>query len=140
MLLVAEEGGGTSTVPFFSSQEWSQTTVDSSTVYLGRWGLTVHSYNPTTGQNVNALMLCVYETHNCILCVFTACALYLVVQHCSLFSFLCDSNSLLFSRQYDGNFIIIGGSFTGGGAYDNSVYESLDGMFCDVQGVICGGV
>lgn len=36
-----EEGGGSSTVPFFSSQEWTSTIVDTKTKYLGNWGLTM---------------------------------------------------------------------------------------------------
>eukprot|EP01034_Spumella_vulgaris_P024096 gene24096-30399_t len=44
-----EEGGGTSTVPFFSSQEWSSTIVDTKTKYIGMWGLTVASFNTSSG-------------------------------------------------------------------------------------------
>lgn len=49
----AEEGGGTTTVPFFSSQEWTQTVVDTNAKYIGRWGLTVHSFNRITGEKVS---------------------------------------------------------------------------------------
>jgi hypothetical protein len=40
-----EEGGGVSAMPFFSSQEWAKTAVDTEAVYLGLWGLTVESFN-----------------------------------------------------------------------------------------------
>lgn len=43
-----EEGGGRTTIPFYSSQEWSKTVVDTNEVYLGLWGHTVHSFNATT--------------------------------------------------------------------------------------------
>lgn len=36
-----EEGGGTSTMPFFSSQEWAKTIVDTNTKYIGNWGPTL---------------------------------------------------------------------------------------------------
>lgn len=39
------EGGGTSVVPLYSSQEWTKSTVDSRTVYLGLWGHTLVSFN-----------------------------------------------------------------------------------------------
>jgi hypothetical protein len=48
-----EEGGGTSTVPFFSSQEWAQTVVDTKTKYLGLWGLTVAQFNSSTHTEVS---------------------------------------------------------------------------------------
>lgn len=55
-----EEGGGTTTVPFFSSQEWTQTIVDTNLKYIGRWGLTLHSFNINTRQKVRAqvIVLC----------------------------------------------------------------------------------
>jgi hypothetical protein len=50
-------------VPFFSSQEWTQTIVDTNTKYIGRWGLTVHSFNPETRRRVspNKLYMYVYR-------------------------------------------------------------------------------
>lgn len=46
-----EEGGGTNTVPYYSSQEWSQTIVNTRTAFLGLWGLTVQSFNESTGRS-----------------------------------------------------------------------------------------
>jgi len=43
-----EEGGGTTTVPFFASQEWSKTIVDTQVRRLGKWGMTLHSFNLQT--------------------------------------------------------------------------------------------
>jgi hypothetical protein len=40
--------------------------------------------------------------------------------------------------QFPGDFFLIAGDYTGGGDFANSVYRSLPGMFCDVEGVICG--
>lgn len=40
-----EEGGGTSTIPFFSSQEWAETVVDTNTKYIGNWGPTLEVLN-----------------------------------------------------------------------------------------------
>lgn len=53
---MAEEGGGSTTVPFFSSQEWTQTVVDTKSKYIGRWGLTVHSFNADTKAKVRSEM------------------------------------------------------------------------------------
>lgn len=52
VLTDAEEGGGTTTVPFFSSQEWASTIVDTAQKYIGRWGLTLHSFNAVTRKQV----------------------------------------------------------------------------------------
>lgn len=80
-----EEGGGTTTVPFFSSQEWTETIVDTNTEYIGRWGLTLHKLERTGVP-----------------------------------------------RLY-----MIAGDFSGGGEFANSVYRSLDGIYCDIDGIIC---
>jgi hypothetical protein len=40
-------------VPFFSSQEWTETVVDTNTKYIGRWGMTVHSFNRETRRRVS---------------------------------------------------------------------------------------
>lgn len=45
-----EEGGGTSGFTFYSSQEWTETVVDTVTKYLGMWGHTVTQFNTTTGR------------------------------------------------------------------------------------------
>lgn len=39
-----EEGGGTSGIPYYSSQEWSKTIVDTATKYIGLWGLTIEYF------------------------------------------------------------------------------------------------
>lgn len=41
--------------------------------------------------------------------------------------------------QYEGRLFLIAGDFTGGGEYANSVYASVQGIFCDIGGTICGG-
>jgi len=48
-----EEGGGTTNVPFFSSQEWTATVVDTNLQRLGKWGMTLHSFNFETQQPVS---------------------------------------------------------------------------------------
>lgn len=47
-----EEGGGTTFVPKYSSQEWSQSNVNGESTYLGMWGMTVENFNTTDGFNV----------------------------------------------------------------------------------------
>lgn len=64
-----EEGGGTSTVPFYSSQEWAATTVDSANAYLGKWGLSVHSFNFTTKEKVSPHSMMPAWIHRRLLCV-----------------------------------------------------------------------
>lgn len=43
-----QEGGGTSTVPFYSSELWSATEVNSESSYLGLWGSTIVLFNTET--------------------------------------------------------------------------------------------
>lgn len=47
-----EEGGGTTGVTYFSSQEWAMTIVDTQTKYLGLWGHTVVSFNTSSRHQV----------------------------------------------------------------------------------------
>lgn len=42
-------------MPFYSSQEWAKTVVDTQIAYLGMWGMTVHSFNYTTKEEVSTL-------------------------------------------------------------------------------------
>ena len=49
-----QEGGGKTVVPYYSSQEWSSTLVQGSVTYLGRWGMTLLSFNGSTGQQYPA--------------------------------------------------------------------------------------
>ena len=51
-----EEGGGSSSVPYFSSQEWAETIVDTQTEYIGRWGLTLERLERTVSR-LNSAML-----------------------------------------------------------------------------------
>lgn len=51
-----QEGGGSTTVPFYSSELWSKTIVDTNTVYIGKWGLTALSFNRTTKKPVNIFL------------------------------------------------------------------------------------
>jgi hypothetical protein len=52
-----EEGGGTTGIPYFSSQEWSKTIVDTQEVYIGLWGLTAHSFNSVTNQEFPGVLI-----------------------------------------------------------------------------------
>lgn len=52
-----EEGGGKTVVPFYSSQEWSSTLVQGTVTYLGRWGMTLLSFNGSTGLQYPAELL-----------------------------------------------------------------------------------
>mmetsp|Transcript_4434 Transcript_4434/g.6643 ORF Transcript_4434/g.6643 Transcript_4434/m.6643 type:complete len:496 (-) Transcript_4434:396-1883(-) len=46
-----EEGGiGSSTMPYYSSQEWAQTIVDTQTKWIGMWGHTLVTFNATSGK------------------------------------------------------------------------------------------
>ena len=40
-----QEGGGTTQISLYSSQEWAKTKIQGSIVYVGLWGMTVHSYD-----------------------------------------------------------------------------------------------
>ena len=40
-----QEGGGSSTITFYSSQEWALTTVNGATKYLGMWGVGLLAHN-----------------------------------------------------------------------------------------------
>mmetsp|Transcript_19908 Transcript_19908/g.33321 ORF Transcript_19908/g.33321 Transcript_19908/m.33321 type:complete len:546 (+) Transcript_19908:176-1813(+) len=84
-----EEGGGTTNVPFFSSQEWTATVVDTNLQRLGKWGMTLHSFN--------------FETQ----------------------------------QPHSGNLLLIAGDYTDGGDFSPAVYRNLDGIYCDVNGIIC---
>jgi hypothetical protein len=44
--------GGSNGFPFYSSQEWSKTIVDTNTYYIGMWGMTVHSFNVSSKKEV----------------------------------------------------------------------------------------
>lgn len=48
-----EEGGGTSGVTVYSSQEWTRTTINSAIVYLGMWGMTIEAFNDVDGSQVS---------------------------------------------------------------------------------------
>jgi hypothetical protein len=52
-----EEGGGTTGVVYFSSQEWAMTIVDTQTKYLGIWGHTMHSFNASSKQEVSSVCI-----------------------------------------------------------------------------------
>eukprot|EP01038_Epipyxis_sp_PR26KG_P013274 gene13274-17787_t len=41
--------------------------------------------------------------------------------------------------KYPGDLYLLGGDHTGSGDFSSNVYRSLDGMGCDINGVICGG-
>ena len=45
-----QEGGGMGSMPFYSSQEWAKTIVDTATVYLGMWGHSIESFNISTKE------------------------------------------------------------------------------------------
>lgn len=59
-----QEGGGKTFITQYSSQEWAKTTVNSATVYLGMWAMTVVAFNPTNTSQVRGL-----------LCLFLLCRL-----------------------------------------------------------------
>lgn len=48
-----QEGGGTSGITQYSSQEWAKTTVNSVVQYLGMWGMAMVAYNSTDGTQVS---------------------------------------------------------------------------------------
>jgi hypothetical protein len=85
------EGGGTSVVEFFSSQEWTVANVDGAIKFLGVWGHTVELYK--------------------------------------------SMNPNLFQA-----FLFIAGDMTGPGGTRNLVFRSQEGIFCDRNNLICGGV
>lgn len=45
-----QEGGGTSLLSLYSSQEWAKTTIEGSILYLGLWGMTVVLYDFDKGS------------------------------------------------------------------------------------------
>ncbi len=47
-------------MPFFSSQEWTYTIVDTNIKYIGLWGLTVESFNDVTLKEVGGLFWLMY--------------------------------------------------------------------------------
>ncbi len=73
-----QEGGGTSVVPLYSSQEWTVSTVDSKIVYLGLWGMTIEYLNLTTGPSLlliggdktdtGYMINLVYQSQNALFC------------------------------------------------------------------------
>ena len=46
-----QEGGGTTQISLYSSQEWAKTKIEGSIVYVGVWGMTVQNfdYSSSTG-------------------------------------------------------------------------------------------
>jgi hypothetical protein len=51
-----QEGGGTSFLPQYTSQEWGKTTVDSNVLYLGLWGTTAVVFNATSKNSVSDVL------------------------------------------------------------------------------------
>ena len=47
-----EEGGGSTFVPFYSTEAWTETIVDGRTEYLGLWGHTVEYFDSIAGSNL----------------------------------------------------------------------------------------
>ena len=72
-----EEGGGSSPLPQYSSQEWSSTVLKSSAVHLGMWGATMVEFN-TTSRNEVRVCRVEYFLLYVILCRIHC------VQHCSV--------------------------------------------------------
>lgn len=60
--------GGPNGFPFYSSQEWSKTIVDTNTYYIGMWGMTVHSFNFSSGAEVSCRSYCLVDV--CIPCYY----------------------------------------------------------------------
>jgi len=52
-----EEGGGKTVVPFYSSLEWALTLVQGKETFLGLWGMTLLSFNGTTGKEYPAELI-----------------------------------------------------------------------------------
>jgi hypothetical protein len=48
-----QEGGGTSPLSLYSSQEWAKTTIEGSIVYVGLWGMTVLPFDSSSAGTVS---------------------------------------------------------------------------------------
>jgi hypothetical protein len=45
------QGGGTSSLELYSSNEWAETSLDGSVIFLGVWGLTLQVFYPRDTEN-----------------------------------------------------------------------------------------
>jgi hypothetical protein len=104
-----EEGGGTTGITLYSSQEWTRTTVNSAVVYLGMWGMTLEAFNGADGTQVRSIRRAIIDILFCIV------------------------------MQAPDNLFLIAGSKTNLGGVTNAVYRSSGGLFCDLNGVACNG-
>ena len=55
MKISYNEGGAPSTLPLYSSQEWTRTMVNAVAVDLGMWGSSMVIYNKNTKTEVSAI-------------------------------------------------------------------------------------
>lgn len=113
-------GGGTSPLEQYSSNEWTTTIIDGNLMFLGLWGLTLETF---LIQVVDCRWLVVFGVQREVMCIANP------------ISILLQGGGEAHPSMY-----MIGGDQDGTGTLRDAVYRSSNGLLCDIDGVVCGGL